>query len=33
MARPRGYPDEFRQRAVRLVHEWRAEHAGFPTAG
>jgi transposase len=25
MARPRSYPDEFRERAVRLVREWRAE--------
>jgi hypothetical protein len=25
MARPRRYPDEFRERAVRLVREWRAE--------
>ena len=25
MGRPRVYPDEFRQRAVRLVHEWRKE--------
>jgi transposase len=25
MARPRSYPDEFRERAVRLVNEWRAE--------
>jgi len=25
MARPRSYPDEFRERAVRLVHEWQAE--------
>jgi len=24
MARPRSYPDEFRERAVRLVREWRA---------
>ena len=24
MARPRVYPDEFRERAVRLVREWRA---------
>jgi transposase len=23
MGRPRVYPDEFRERAVRLVHEWR----------
>ena len=23
MGRPRGYPDEFRERAVRLVREWR----------
>jgi transposase-like protein len=25
MARPRSYSDEFRERAVRLVREWRAE--------
>jgi transposase len=25
MGRPRSYPDEFRERAVRLVREWRAE--------
>ena len=25
MGRPRVYPDEFRERAVRLVHEWRKE--------
>ena len=25
MGRPRMYPDEFRERAVRLVHEWRKE--------
>ena len=25
MARPRSYPDEFRERAVRLVREWRVE--------
>ena len=25
MARPRSDPDEFRERAVRLVREWRAE--------
>jgi transposase len=25
MARPRLYPDEFRERAVRLLHEWRSE--------
>jgi transposase len=25
MARPRSYPDEFRERAVRLVREWQAE--------
>ena len=25
MARPRSYPDEFRERAVRLVREWRAQ--------
>jgi len=25
MARPRSYPDEFRERAVSLVREWRAE--------
>jgi transposase len=25
MAAPRKYPDEIRQRAVRMVHEWRRE--------
>jgi len=25
MGRPRSYPDEFRERAVRLVREWRLE--------
>ena len=25
MGRPRSYPDEFRERAVRLVHEWQRE--------
>ena len=25
MGRPRLYPEEFRQRAVRLLHEWRKE--------
>ena len=25
MGRPRMYPDEFRERAVRLVREWREE--------
>jgi transposase len=25
MGRPRSHPDEFRERAVRLVREWRAE--------
>ena len=25
MARPRSSPDEFRERAVRVVREWRAE--------
>ena len=25
MGRPRSYPDEFRERAVRLVQEWQAE--------
>jgi hypothetical protein len=25
MGRPRSYPDEFLERAVRLVREWRAE--------
>jgi transposase len=25
MGRPRVYPDEFRERAVRLVYEWRKE--------
>jgi transposase len=25
MARPRSYPDEFRERAVRLASEWRAQ--------
>jgi transposase len=25
MGRPRSYPDEFRERAVRLVREWQAE--------
>ena len=27
MGRPRVYPDEFRVRAVRLVHEWRKDRA------
>ena len=27
MGRPRVYPDEFRERAVRLVHEWRKDRA------
>ena len=25
MGRPRSYPDEFRERAVRLVHDWQRE--------
>ena len=25
MARPRVYPDEFRERAARMVHQWREE--------
>ena len=25
MGRPRLYPDEFRERAVRMVHQWREE--------
>ena len=35
MGRPRVYPDEFRERAVRLVREWRQErglHDGGVTA-
>lgn len=27
MGRPGVYPDEFRERAVRLVHEWRNDRA------
>ena len=32
MARPRVYPDEFRERAVRLVREWR-DARGVPNGG